>query len=78
MEDRLKYDLLPNVDKLTMPILLIVGENDILTPPKHIKILYEAIQNPNKELHIIKNAPHTFRDPEHLKEIKEILLNWIK
>ncbi|MDP3784839.1 MAG: alpha/beta fold hydrolase [bacterium] len=26
MEDRLKYDLLPNVKKLTMPVLLVVGE----------------------------------------------------
>ena len=75
--DRLKYDLLPGVGALTMPVLLIVGENDTSTPAKHVKMLYEALPGPNKEFHIIKNAPHTFRDPTHLAEIKEILTKWI-
>ncbi|MEA3430140.1 MAG: alpha/beta fold hydrolase [Nanoarchaeota archaeon] len=75
-EDMLKYDLLKNVNKLTMPILMIVGEKDTSTIPQHQQILFDALSEP-KELHIIKNAPHTFRDPEHLKEIKEIFLKWI-
>ncbi len=41
--DRLKYDLLPNVSKLTMPVLLITGENDTSTPPDHVQILFEAL-----------------------------------
>lgn len=75
--DRLKYDLLPNVKKLTMPILLIVGEKDTSTPPKHQEILFTALPGP-KELHIIKDAPHTFRDQKHLDEIKNIIDKWIK
>lgn len=75
--DRLKYDLLPDVDKLTMPILLIVGENDTSTPPEHQEILYQVLPG-KKELHIIKGAPHTFRNPEHLVEIKQIFNDWIK
>lgn len=75
--DRLKYDLLPNVDKLTMPVLLIVGEDDTSTPPEHQQILYDALLA-EKELHIIKGAPHTFRNPEHLTEIKQIFSRWIK
>ena len=78
MEDRLKYDLLKDVDKLTMPVLLMAGELDTSTPNVHQKILYQAIPSKNKELHIIKEAPHTFVEPEHLKEIKEIFLGWIK
>lgn len=74
--DRLKYDLLPNASKLTMPVLLITGENDTSTPPDHIQILFEALSGP-KEYHIIKNAPHTFRDKEHLAEIKNLFLKWI-
>lgn len=74
--DRLKYDLLPNASKLTMPVLLIVGENDTSTPPDHIQILFEALPGP-KEFYIIKNAPHTFRDVEHLNEIKILFLKWI-
>jgi pimeloyl-ACP methyl ester carboxylesterase len=76
-EDRMKYDLLPEVDKLTMPVLLITGDQDIGTPPEHHKILYDALPG-KKELHIIKSAPHTFKDPEHLAEIKVIFDKWIK
>ena len=77
MEDRLKYDLLAEVDKLTMPVLLIAGEKDTSTPVKHQQILFKALPG-EKELHIIKNAPHTFRQPEHLKELKNIFDNWLK
>ncbi len=76
VEDRLKYDLLPAADKLTMPVLLVVGEKDESTPPDQQKILYEALPGP-KELHVIKNAPHTFRQPEQLAELREILSQWI-
>jgi len=77
MEDRLKYDLLNNVNKLTMPVLMIVGENDKSTLVKHQKILYDALPG-RKELHIIKNAPHTFVDKKYLQEIKKIMLKWIE
>lgn len=76
MIDRQKYDLLKNVGKLTMPVLLIVGEKDDATPPEHQKILYDTLPGP-KELHIIKDAPHTFREEEHLKEIKQIFNQWL-
>lgn len=60
-----------------MPVLLVVGENDIRTPLDHQKILYNVLPGP-KELHIIKGSPHTFRDPEHLNELKNIFNQWIK
>lgn len=31
----------------------------------------------DKEFHIIKDAPHTFREKVHLDEIKQIFLKWI-
>lgn len=74
--DRLKYDILPNASKLTMPVLLIVGENDTSTPPDHVQILFEVLPG-QKECHVIKSAPHTFRNKEHLAEIKEIFINWL-
>lgn len=76
MIDRLKYDLLPNVNRLTMPVLLIVGDQDDSTIPEHQKILHSKLLG-KKEFHIIKDAPHTFKDEEHLKEIKRIFDNWI-
>lgn len=77
MEDRLKYNLLEKVNQLTMPILLIVGENDESTPPEHQKILYDALPG-EKELHIIKNADHNFRKEAELQELKDIFSNWIR
>jgi len=76
MEDRLKHDLIPQANKLTMPVLMIAGEHDNSTPPEHQKILFEVLPG-EKELHIIKGALHTFREKEHLDEIKEIFKAWI-
>ena len=78
MEDRLKYDLLEKADKLTMPTLLIVGELDDGCPLEHQEILFNALPATKKELHIIKGAPHTFKEPEHLKEIYQIMDSWLK
>lgn len=77
IEDRLKYNLLSNVNKLTMPVLLIVGEDDTATPLEHQRILYDRLPA-KRELHIIKGASHTFRDPGHLAEIKQIFNKWIE
>ncbi len=77
MEDAMKYNILPQANKLIMPVLLIVGEKDRGTPPKHQKILFDKLPG-KKELHIIKHSPHTFRKKEHLDEIKQIFKNWIE
>ena len=77
VKENLKYDILPNADKLTMPVMLIVGEIDKGTPPEHHKLLYDKLPG-KKEMHIIKGADHDFRDPQHLAEIKEIFLKWIE
>jgi len=76
-EDRLKYDLLKKVNLLKMPVLMIVGEKDTSTPVEHQKILFDKLPG-KKELHIIKEAPHTFIDEVHLKEIKKIFSKWAK
>ncbi|MGZ6004779.1 MAG: alpha/beta hydrolase [Candidatus Saccharimonadales bacterium] len=75
MEDRLKYDLLPGVNKLTMPVLMIVGEKDDPTPLVHQQILYEKLPG-KKELHIIKGALHSFYEPHEQQELKRLVKNW--
>ena len=76
-EDIQKYDLLKEVNKLNMPVLLIVGDSDESTPLEHQKILFEKLLG-DKELHVIKGAHHTFRGEVHLVEIKAIIKKWIK
>ncbi len=77
MEDRLKYNVLPKIQKIQMPVLLIVGDKDEATPLEHHKILFDQLLG-EKEMHIIKGAPHTFKDKNHLLEIKNIFKKWIK
>lgn len=76
-EDLRKYDLLNELHLIKAPTLLIVGENDTLTPVKSQQDLYEKISSENKELHIIKGSPHTYLESEHLEEVKNILKKWI-
>ncbi|HLC52352.1 MAG TPA: alpha/beta hydrolase [Candidatus Nanoarchaeia archaeon] len=76
-KDLLMYDLLNEADKLSMPVLLIVGENDDSTPLEHQQLLYDRIPGP-KELHLINGAPHTFRDKGHLDQIFFLILKWIE
>lgn len=77
MVDKMQYDLLDNADKLTMPVLLVVGSEDEATPPEHQEVLYKKLPG-EKEMHIIKGAQHSFRGKETaLDELKQILSNWI-
>ncbi len=77
MEEKEKYDLLKKVDRLTMPTLMIVGELDNTTPLRHQQILFDKLPG-RKELHVINDAPHTFRSEAHLEKVYQILDKWIK
>lgn len=77
VEDRMQYNLLENINTLTMPILLIVGELDSSTPVEHQQYFYERLPG-KKEIHIINNCEHTFRTEEELKLLRNYLDNWVK
>jgi len=74
--DMVKQDLLPNAANLKMPVLLIVGDKDDKTIPEQQKMLLEKLSG-KKELHIIKDGPHTFIDKKQIEEIKAIMKKWI-
>lgn len=77
MTDRYKYNLLDSVNKLTMPVCMIVGDADTTTPSSHQQILFKLL--PGKRIiHVIKNAPHTFSNYKHLEQLKDLSFNWIK
>ncbi|MBT4516575.1 MAG: alpha/beta fold hydrolase [Candidatus Komeilibacteria bacterium] len=75
-KDILKYDIVPEAHKFTMPILMMVGDKDIGTPLEDQMKLYDSMPD-NKEIHIIKGAPHTFEEAKHLLKMKQIIHNWI-
>ena len=76
-KDILKYDLLRIADKITMPVLLVVGENDEGTTPEHQSLLFEALPG-KKDIHVISGAKHTFREQEHLEILKHVIKHWVK
>lgn len=79
MEERLTHDLLPGASKLTMPVLFVMGENDTSCPPLHNKMLFDALpKSTEREFHIIKNAPHAFKDLEHIQQLRNIFDGWLK
>ncbi|MEK7646700.1 MAG: alpha/beta fold hydrolase [Patescibacteria group bacterium] len=79
MEERLTHDLQKGIGNLTMPILIVVGKLDWPCPPDHQKLFLDMIPSVTpKELHIIKGAPHTFREKEHLDQLGTIFGEWLK
>lgn len=78
LEDRLKYDLLPRADKLTMPLLFIVGSKDNGTPFEHQKLLMDAAASESKEIHVIEGSEHSYIAPAHLAEVKTIIVKWLQ
>lgn len=78
MLDRMRHNLLPHADKLTMPLLLVTGEYDTSTPPEHVRVLFDHAPSKQKTFHIVSGAPHTFRDEQHLRELRQVLDAWIQ
>lgn len=76
MEDRLQYNVLPDAAALTMPVLMIVGEQDDRTPVEHQKLLIEAIPGEQKEFHVIPDSGHVFYEKKELDALKHIVRNW--
>jgi len=64
--------VLPNI---TVPTLVLVGEQDTLTPPSAAQAMKEKI--PNAELHIILNAAH-ISNLENLKVFNSVLLKFLE
>jgi len=78
-----KYDLLPLANKLTMPVLDVVGEFDHPCPVKHQQTFMDAVASKHKKLVVIPGADHNYRDndsheyDEKLTKAKEALSSWL-
>lgn len=72
-----EHDLIPEADRLTMPVFLLTGSKDTGTPPENIQLLFDAIPGDKKTLEILEGAPHTYTTERDLKEVKERLSRWV-
>lgn len=79
MEERLMHDLKLNINKMTMPVLFVVGENDTSCPPYQQQAFCDLLpKETQREIHIIEGAPHTFKEQNHLNQLENIFGNWLK
>jgi esterase/lipase len=72
-----KYNLIDKIDKIKVPVLLVVGSKELPWNIKYNQKIYQKLKS-SKELHIIENAPHTLRAKTHLKQLYEISNKWLK
>jgi len=78
-EHVIKCDFIKGVENFKdIPLLSVVGSNDRITPSEHQKILYNRWGCSKKTYHEIMGCGHSFKSPEHLEELKQVLADWIK
>jgi len=73
-----KYDASEWLNKIKTPTLIIVGEDDTITPPEHSIEIHKKIEN--SRLEIIKNAGHLilYEKPRELNSLIEEYLKSLK
>jgi dipeptidyl aminopeptidase/acylaminoacyl peptidase len=76
-EDAMKYDTISAAKKIKIPTLIIHGDKDESVPLEQSKLLFKIL-NCEKDLKIIKNAPHTYRKDPYLAEVSKETVNWFK
>jgi pimeloyl-ACP methyl ester carboxylesterase len=52
-----EFDIMDTVSEISVPTLILVGEQDVLTPVKYSKYLHDMIQN--STMHVIGKAGHS-------------------
>lgn len=61
-EGDFSYDPLPALKQLTVPVLAMIGEKDVYSPPaESLHVLESALATKDKTLRTIKDATHDFR-----------------
>jgi alpha-beta hydrolase superfamily lysophospholipase len=83
VESLKKYDIVQNADKLTMPVINIVGDKDQPCPLKHQQVFMDAVASNNKKLVVIPGAQHSYRNSDsdeygtEVGEVKTALSSWL-
>lgn len=70
-----KFDIMEKVSEISVPTLILVGKQDIMTPVKYSEYLHDKIQD--STLHVIENAGHSVM-LEKFEELNSHIKNWMK
>lgn len=78
VQDRLKYDALKEANKLTMPVMIFVGDKDHITPLEHQKMMIDKILG-KKKLVVFDDTSHSEIGAEkNLERLKKEIDNWLE
>ena len=69
------FDIMETVSEIAHPTLIIVGEQDVMTPVKYSKYLHDNI--PNSTMHVIDKAGHSVM-LEQPREFNAHVKEWMK
>ncbi|MFW9849217.1 MAG: alpha/beta fold hydrolase [Candidatus Thorarchaeota archaeon] len=69
-----RFDIMETVEKIKIPTLIIVGENDMMTPVKYSQYMHDRIEG--SEMHIIPRAGHSVM-LEQYEEFNQIIYDWV-
>jgi len=75
LETMQDWDALQKASLLQMPVLMLVGSEDLPTPPEHQSLLYNLLPG-EKNMHIIDGADHVYAPK--LDEAATLLNQWLK
>lgn len=73
------YDLQENLPKIHCPILILHGQQDVVVPPEHSKVLHEKVSSQNKTLKIypeLRHQLHAEKEPES-DAIRQEIGDWL-
>ena len=59
------------VDRFEIPVHFLIGSHDLTAMPSLSKELFDRIEAPSKQYHVIENAAHSplFEEPDRVREI---------
>lgn len=75
--DLFKYNTPAQIKKIKVPTLIIHGSKDESVPISHSRLALRLLKSPKKMV-IIRNAPHTWKQPKYYQQINPIVVNWFK
>lgn len=76
--DSYKHDLIPEAAKITVPTLIVVGENDWPCPVFAQKKLVDALGSKERKLVVVPGAEHNFTKDKDLDVLAESFKSWIQ
>ncbi|MFW9961266.1 MAG: alpha/beta fold hydrolase [Candidatus Thorarchaeota archaeon] len=70
-----EFDIMQSVSNISTPTLIIVGENDIMTPVKYANYLHANIEN--SSIHVVKSAGHMVM-LEQASIVNLVITDWVR